>query len=93
MSIREITSTLEADLGNLWNLMQNIKALAEEHPEWNEKIHQTFLYPGEVIGSAELEMPWNSKMYLSEDLRFDLDAQAAIDSAPKDRGQTGWQKK
>jgi glycerol-3-phosphate dehydrogenase len=62
-----------------------IHALAESHPEWKEKIHPDFPnILAEVIWAIRNEMAVKLDDVLSRRIRMlILDAQAAIDSAPK----------
>jgi glycerol-3-phosphate dehydrogenase len=62
-----------------------IHALAESHPEWKEKIHSEFPnILAEVIWAIRNEMAVKLDDVLSRRIRMlILDAQAAIDSAPK----------
>jgi glycerol-3-phosphate dehydrogenase len=86
MSIQGNTSYLEAGHWGIYGTdAKAIKTLAEEHPEWKEKIHPDFPnIQAEVIWAVRNEMALKLEDILSRRIRIlILDAQAAIDAAPK----------
>jgi glycerol-3-phosphate dehydrogenase len=86
MSIQGNTSHLEAGHWGIYGTdAKAIKALTEEHPEWKEKIHPDFPnIQAEVIWAVRNEMALKLEDILSRRIRIlILDAQAAIDAAPK----------
>ena len=86
MKIQGNTNTPEAGHWGIYGSdAKAIKALAEEHPEWKEKIHPDFPnILAEVIWAVRNEMAVKIDDVLSRRIRIlILDAQAALDSAPK----------
>jgi len=86
MSIQGNTSQLEAGHWGIYGTdAKAIKALVKEHPEWNEKIHPDFPNVlAEVIWAVRNEMAVKLEDILSRRIRIlVLDAQAAIDAAPR----------
>jgi glycerol-3-phosphate dehydrogenase len=86
MKIHGFTDTLH---GGHWRLYGSdaaaIKAIAKENPDWAEKLHPDFPnIAAEVIWAVRNEMAVKVEDVLSRRIRIlILDAQAALDSAPK----------
>jgi glycerol-3-phosphate dehydrogenase len=86
MSIRGNTSQPESGHWEVYGTdAKAIQALAENHPEWKEKIHPDFPnILAEVVWAVQNEMAMKVDDVLSRRIRIlILDAQAAIDAAPK----------
>jgi glycerol-3-phosphate dehydrogenase len=86
MSIRGNTSQPESGHWEVYGTdAKAIQALAESHPEWKEKIHPEFPnIVAEVVWAVRNEMAVKVDDVLSRRIRIlVLDAQAAIDAAPK----------